>query len=87
MQQVNRSAPFCVFDSSLFARILGFNVALVEPWWSLGVALLWLYPRITVALPSQSPPNPLPITWLVCGFDMALGGFVRLAWPPRPGGR
>ena len=29
----------------------------------------------TVALLSHSPPNPLPITWLYCSFDMALGGF------------
>ena len=43
-----------------------------------GGALVELYPRITVALLSHCPPNPLPITWLVCGFDMALSGFARL---------
>ena len=76
-------------------------MALVELWWSFGGALVEPWSGFTVALTSHCwrfdvawmshcPPNPLPITWLWCGFDMALGGFsdqdtfakVRVLTPP-----
>src|ERR1035441_9325634 len=42
----------------------GFGVALVEPWWSLGVALGWL-----------CTPESMPSICLVYGSVVALGGF------------
>src|ERR1035438_1004491 len=34
-------------------------------------------PRMYLACTSQSPPNPLPITWLVPDLHLALGGFAK----------
>src|ERR1039457_4917944 len=44
----------------------GFGVALVEPWWSLGVALGWL-----------CTPESMPSICLQYGLGVALGGFAR----------
>jgi hypothetical protein len=49
-------------------------VALVEPWWSLGGALVWLWCGFGVALGWLCTPESMPSIWLWCGFGVALGG-------------
>ena len=53
----------------------GFEVALVEPWWSLGGALGWPWGGLGVALGWLCTPESMPSIWPWGGFGVALGGF------------
>src|ERR1039458_2073025 len=59
----HRKAPCTPFRRWLWC---GFGGALVEPWWSLGVALWWL-----------CTPESMPSICLLYGFAVALGGSAR----------
>src|ERR1035438_9378090 len=66
---------FCDLPSAIPRRSW---VALVEPWWSFGGALVWLWCGLGVALRCLCTPESMPSICLVFGFGVALDGF---RWP------